>query len=275
MNGYSRTYLKHCLRNGLTVRWPDSAMPINVYVAPFQWYEKSKQMVSHAYHQMVLDAMSTWSRITGEAVRFRLVSTVQESQIDLKWRRVDRRSLGHCEFLVNDRSMIYSAEIQIGISDGLLHARYNDIDEVKHTILHEFGHALGLVGHSDGPGDIMYVPHQFGVVNLSQRDIETLQWLYKLPVAFDYLAIGKKYELPEPFTMDDVIEQIAGNPLPKEPFRPPAPKPRPEQPEVLNEQHQILTEMGKFYLNTQNIQLKPELRDMFIQKQWKPPGGRP
>jgi hypothetical protein len=96
-----RTYLDACLKDGITVRWPDSAMPIRVYVAPFRWYEKSKQQESYAYNQMVYDAFSTWSRLSGELVRFQFVAGLDDSQIDLNWRRVDRKSLGHCEYLVN------------------------------------------------------------------------------------------------------------------------------------------------------------------------------
>ncbi|WP_303674437.1 matrixin family metalloprotease [Vampirovibrio chlorellavorus] len=266
-----RTYLDQCLKDGLTVRWPDSAMPLKVYVAPFRWYEKSKQNESYAYNQMVFDAFELWSKVSEGRVRFQQVAQLDGSQIDVSWRRVDRKSLGHCQYLVNQQSLLYSAEIKIGISDGLVHGQYNDMDEVKHTILHEIAHALGLIGHSDAGDDIMYVPHQYGVVNISQRDIDTLKTLYKLPPAFDYLAVGRKFKLKEPFTLHQVLDHLEGRSEAdgkKIDFIPPPP---PENPAVLQSQHDILSHMGKFHLATQNIKVDPALKKMFLAKKQGPP----
>lgn len=262
----TRTYLHTCLKNELTVRWPDSAMPITVYLAPFNWYEKSKQQEAFYYQQMVMDSLKRWSDVTDGKVRFQIVADLNQSQININWRRVDRKSLGHCEYMINDRNMVYSAEIQIGLSDGLVHAQYNDVDEVKHTIIHEIGHALGIIDHSDQAEDIMYVPHQYGVVDLSKRDIETINWLYKLPVGFDYKAIGEKYGLDQKmpngdFTIHDVIEILAGDKpqVLKDPFMEKAkPKIYKEQPEKLMEQQDILTQMGKFHIATQRVKKPPK-----------------
>jgi hypothetical protein len=246
-------------------------MPIKVYIAPFRWYEKSKQQESTQYNGMVLDAFKTWEKVTAGMVRFQLVSRLEDSQINVVWRRIDRKSLGHCEFLVNDQMMIYSAEVSIGISDSVIHAQYNDVGEVKHTVLHEVAHALGL-GHSDGGDDIMFVPHQWGIVELSARDIITMQWLYKLPVGFDYQLAGKNYKLEEPFTMQDVIDRIAGRTTPKTQN---APKfkmePRQEKPEALLNQHDILSQRGKFFLATQNIQVPSDLKKRIIQAKLEKP----
>lgn len=271
----TRTYLDQCLKDGLLVRWPAKAMPIRVYMAPFRWYEKSKQMESTAYNRMVLEAMDKWSQISGGAVRFQLVSTLNDSQIDINWRRVDRTSLGHCEYIINKQSLIYSAEIRIGISDGLIHAKYNDFDEVRHTVLHEFGHALGLIGHSDHSDDIMYVPHQYGVTRISERDVETLRWLYKLPAGFDYREAGRLYKLPEPFTLHDVIDRMAGvTSKPKRPDAEPAKPSYQENPTALLEHHDILSEMNKFNLSIQNIRLDPQRKQSFVRRKLNPDDPR-
>ncbi|MEB3244898.1 MAG: matrixin family metalloprotease [Vampirovibrionales bacterium] len=202
------TYLQACLYQGLCARWPNHLMPLAVYIAPFRWYESDKQNQADRYRQMVLDAMSAWQSASQGRISFRLVANAYDSQIDLSWRRVDRKSLGHCKYLVNKQGLLYSAEIEIGVSDRFLHAEYDDPEEVRHTILHEFGHALGLVGHSDASDDIMYVPHQFGVFSLSARDKATLAWLYKLPPAFNYIQKAATFKLRAPFGFNDVLNAI-------------------------------------------------------------------
>lgn len=62
-------------------------------------------------------------------------------------------------FQYNRANQLYSAEVSIGLTEGLVHADYMDEGEVYHTILHEIGHAVGL-GHSPFKKDIMYTPHQ-------------------------------------------------------------------------------------------------------------------
>jgi predicted Zn-dependent protease len=53
------------------------------------------------------------------------------------------------------------------------------------TALHEFGHAFGLWGHSDDPGDAMAVsPGAQPVLRLSERDRATVRWLYSQPTRF-------------------------------------------------------------------------------------------
>ncbi len=279
----SRTYLEHCQREDMLCRWPDSAMPIGVYIAPFTWYEKKKQQQAYMYRQMVLSALDIWRKATNGLVRFNVVDNLNQSQIDIKWRRVDRKTLGHCTYEMDNQNRMFSAEVQIGISDGLVHAAYNDTGEVMHTILHEIGHALGLIGHSDHPDDIMYVPHQYGVHSLSARDVETITWLYQLPVSFNYQIVGKKYFKKPGYSLNDVIDRverrIKGEAEPEEaeasPIIKPADAPSPVGPPPkrtasLDEQHEILSEMGRFYLKTQSVRLDPGkqnlLRHMMIQK---------
>ena len=62
--------------------------------------------------------------------------------------------------------------------------------EIYNTALHEFGHTLGIMGHSENPNDIMYSlkedseqPYMFETAKfqgLSARDLKTLVLLYRV-----------------------------------------------------------------------------------------------
>lgn len=54
------------------------------------------------------------------------------------------------------------------------------LEAIQATALHELGHAFGLWGHSDHPGDAMAVaPGATPILKLSPRDRATVQWLYR------------------------------------------------------------------------------------------------
>jgi predicted Zn-dependent protease len=60
--------------------------------------------------------------------------------------------------------------------------RLADLHDVHRVLLHEMGHALGLMGHSPDSGDIMGGPPREDVAGLSQRDRTTLKMLYARPI---------------------------------------------------------------------------------------------
>jgi predicted Zn-dependent protease len=55
-------------------------------------------------------------------------------------------------------------------------------EAIQATALHELGHAFGLWGHSDDPGDAMAAsPGSQPILRLSARDRATMRWLYAQP----------------------------------------------------------------------------------------------
>ena len=203
----TQTYLHDCFSKGKLSRWPDKVMPLNVYIGKFNWYKSNGSSDEYKYTKMIVDAFNMWESLSGGVVSFTNVENLYDSNINIEWRRVDRKSLGNCTFNYNKTGAYYSAELQIGLSDGIIHHKYMDENEVFHTIVHEIGHSVGL-GHSSVRGDIMYVPHEYGIVNISKNDIETLKWLYKLPVGKTEREILAMYPNVKAKNIDDLVRKL-------------------------------------------------------------------
>ena len=203
------TYLNNCFSKGKLSRWPDNVMPLKVYIGKFNWYKsKGNSSDEYKYTQMIIDGFNTWENLSGGLVSFERAMNLYDSNINIDWKRVDRKSLGSCTFNYDKLGRYYSAELSIGLSDGIIHHQYMDENEVFHTILHEIGHAIGL-GHSQTKEDIMYVPHEYGVVNISQNDLKTLQWLYKLPTGKTEKEILAMYPQNTASDIDSLIKKIS------------------------------------------------------------------
>ncbi|MBE7707263.1 MAG: matrixin family metalloprotease [Cyanobacteria bacterium SIG27] len=202
------TYLHDCFSKGKLSRWADNVMPLKVFIGKFNWYKSTSSNDEYKYTQMIIDGFNLWEQKSGGLVSFERTMNLYDSNINIEWKRVDRKSLGSCTFNFDKLGRYYSAELSIGLSDGILHHQYMDENEVFHTIVHEIGHSVGL-GHSKTKGDIMYVPHEYGITNISQNDLATLRWLYKFPVGKTEREILSMYPNYQATSIDDLIIKMS------------------------------------------------------------------
>ena len=256
-----KTYLQESFKNGRLMRW--TFMPLSVYISPMKFYTKQGQ--NHIYQNMVIRACEEWEKAC-PGIQFKLVDNILASNINVEWRRIDRKALGHCQFNYDKSNRLYGAEVSIGLSDGVICQKYMAEGEVYHTILHEFGHALGL-GHSPYDTDIMYTPHKYGVVSLSPRDKTTIKWLYKLNQGTSVSDLVSKYQISSEYP-DEIITKYILKDEPSEFEKVKGSIINSEQKDLLTEQTNI-ADLKKYNLSLQNIQLSDNVMRYLGKKQNK------
>ena len=240
------------------MRW--TFMPLNVYIAPMNFYSKQGQDMK--YRHMVIRALEEWQKATRGKISFKVVNTLLESNVNIDWKRVERKALGHCYFSFDGANRLYGAEVAIGLTEGLVHADYMDESEVYHTILHEIGHAIGL-GHSHNKADIMYTPHQRGVNSISQGDVLTVNWLYSLPQGATTAEVASRYGIGGS-DIDEIITKFINKKTPSE-FEKVKSSVKIPKRDLLEEQ-ETLANLRKYHMALQNVQISDEMKKFFINK---------
>ena len=143
----------------------------------------------------------------GEQVRLVRVSNAEDAQLRL-WRRRPPLQNGRAS---HGRALLQLQQVQ---RQGLENSALEPLVEVlispgqrqaaiQATALHALGHGFGLWGHSELSSDVMgAVPGAKPALELSERDQQTLQWLFEQPSALP--AAPSQTTAPEPAPPSDL-----------------------------------------------------------------------
>ena len=254
-----KTYLQESVKGGRLVRW--ISMPLKVFIAPMNFYSKKGQDLK--YRGFVKRALDEWQKVSNGKVSFVIVNNIYDSQVNIEWKRVERKALGMCYFQYDKFNRLGSAEVSIGLTEGLVHADYMDEGEVYHTILHEIGHAIGL-GHSPFKNDIMYTPHQKGVMHVGPGDRLSINWLYTFPQGKTVAEIASKYNVSGS-DIDEVVAKIISKQAKTE-FEKVKDGVKEGPKRDLLEENENIGNLRKYHMALQNVNIPNDIKEQ-IRKQ--------
>lgn len=198
-------YIEQAPSGSNIIRWTKDSFPLKVYVdnnylAKLPDYYKS--VVSRSFNQ--------WDKSV-DFVSFTYVSNPREANIKILFEplpqnvcsgRICRYVVGYTTPTIIGNSL---KQMTITLYDKDHKGTYFSDKEVYNTLLHELGHALGIMGHSYNSIDLMYQSTQdnsglFGKYRsdfsyLSGQDVNTLQLLYMLDPTITNKLITNKSSL--------------------------------------------------------------------------------
>jgi hypothetical protein len=146
--------------------------PLKIYI---EEHPRNEALYKPQYRKFVLESIRDWNEALDGRLSYTLTRNRQEADITVDWVSSfdDRYVAGITTYSVGHAGV----EIKtVGVPE----------KDIKCNILHEFGHALGISGHSNHPGDIMVGMRRWHRDNtpyepkLSKRDVQAIRRLYSL-----------------------------------------------------------------------------------------------
>lgn len=157
--------------------WPDA--PIKVHITRLG---KGDHPRRRALKKVAHEAVLAWSDTVEPGVpAFEFVHSPARADIVIRWVDIKGKATWvgrtHLQFLPGAEVNRMKTPIDIGSTRLGVPV---DLSEIDVVIRHEMGHALGIIGHSPYPNDLMYfsINRATGSREITERDRNTLQTLY-------------------------------------------------------------------------------------------------
>ncbi len=144
--------------------------PLKIYI---DTHGKAQAGFKPQYKDYIVESLRLWDEALSGRLKYSYTENRSEADINVEWVPAfpDRYVAGLTTYRVGHATI----EIKVnGVPEG----------DIKGNIIHEFGHALGISGHSNQPDDIMVGMRKWRRDNapytpkLSSRDVQAIRRLY-------------------------------------------------------------------------------------------------
>ena len=186
---FGNNYIEHVSYDNKILRWDINTFPLKVYIE-----STSGKNLPNYYVSEIKECFSSWRNASG-FITFSYVKNPKNADIIVKFSEVDNSNCSEkgCKYVVAYTVPIVKGsrlkQMVITVYEKDPYGRLLSTKELHNTVLHEIGHALGIMGHSDNANDLMYMSTNQNQITthdtknyvyLRANDINTLKLLYKL-----------------------------------------------------------------------------------------------
>lgn len=186
MRNIGDNYIEQAPMDKGILRWDENKFPLNVKIT-----NESGISVPPYYQTEIQRAFSQWQASSG-FIKFTQNDNTPDIIVKILPLPSDLCNGQTCRYVVGFTTPEYKGNLLKNMTI-VLYAKdplgnfFSD-KELYNTILHEIGHALGIMGHSYSSEDLMfmsatnsfYAPYRSSFQYLSAKDINTIKLLYKL-----------------------------------------------------------------------------------------------
>lgn len=180
-------YINNAVFGNDILRWDIRSFPLKIY------FENANEVPQY-YLENINKALSLWSNSTN-FVKFTQVNDKQSANIIIAFKDLPE------DFCKNDVCSYVVAFTEPEISSQKILKKMNltfyktnprhenfSSQEILNTALHEIGHTLGIMGHSNNPRDLMFAQkdnssryfNSLPTPNFTRNDLNTLVLLYRI-----------------------------------------------------------------------------------------------
>ncbi len=189
LSNIGNNYIEQAPSDKGIVRWSMEKFPLKIALV-----NQSNVEIPEYYNNEVYRAFSQWE-VSSQILKFSSTNNANDADILVKFENLpnDVCDGNGCKYVVGfttpsiKNNILKKMTITLYTKDP--NGNYFSDKELYNTILHEAGHALGIMGHSYSSDDLMYMategsnfytPYRSSFQYLSSQDINTIKLLYKL-----------------------------------------------------------------------------------------------
>lgn len=190
---YGSNYIEQVVSNSDIIRWNPKTFPLKVYVS-----SENEGSYPEYYSSEVVKAFGQWTASSG-FIPFSFIDNENAAQIIVRYKPSPTTdcSDGNCKYVVAHTNPTIKngilKQMVITVYDKDATGSFFSDKEIYSTVLHEIGHALGIMGHSYSTDDLMYmtnttrnsdnqlfIKQRSDFQYISIKDVNTLKLLYNM-----------------------------------------------------------------------------------------------